>query len=153
MNKTYIYVNGFNLFYGSLKGTDYKWLNIWKLCELYLRPELHDIKRIYYFTALIGGTPDDPDKPQRQLTYVRALKTLPDVEIIAGRFIVDRLTMEKADGSGPVEVIRRKEKASDVNLASMLFWDAHKNNFDKAVLITGNSDWGVPKNGSPKSPT
>jgi hypothetical protein len=28
--KTFVYVDAFNLYYGSLKGTPYKWLNIRK---------------------------------------------------------------------------------------------------------------------------
>jgi hypothetical protein len=141
-NKTFVYVDGFNLYYGCLKNTPYKWLNIQLLCELLL-PH-NDIRKIYYFTARVGGTQSDPDKPQRQLTYVRALKTLPSIEIIDGHFIRDKMIFEKADGTGPVEVIRTKEKATDVNLASQLLWDAHCNSFETAVLITGDSDFVAP---------
>ena len=31
--KTYVYVDGFNFYFGSVKGTPNKWLNIRKLCE------------------------------------------------------------------------------------------------------------------------
>lgn len=34
--KTIVYVDGFNLYYGALKGTRYKWLNLWQLCHLLL---------------------------------------------------------------------------------------------------------------------
>jgi hypothetical protein len=142
MTKTYVYVDGFNLYYGCLKGTDFKWLNLQKLCE-FLLPQ-NRIEKIYYFTAQVSGTPDDPDKPQRQLKYIRALKTIPNLEIIEGKFIVENVELPKADGSGFVEVVKTKEKRSDVNLTSMLLWDAHCRHFETAVLISGDTDFYAP---------
>lgn len=144
LNRTIVYVDGFNLYYGALKGTPYKWLNLHKLCELYLKPPNYEIIKIYYFTAKVKGTPDDPDKPQRQWRYIRALQTLPIIEIIDGHFIVEKITLPKADQSGPVDVINTKEKKSDVNLASQMLWDAHVKNFDTAALISGDSDFETP---------
>ena len=72
--KTNVYVDGFNLYYGCLKHTPYKWLDIAKLCRLILpRDQVNQIK---YFTALVSARPGDPDLPMRQLTYLRALATL-----------------------------------------------------------------------------
>ncbi len=45
--KTYVYVDAFNLYFGSLKHTPYKWLDISRLCALLL-PK-HQIDRIKYF--------------------------------------------------------------------------------------------------------
>lgn len=139
--KTYVYVDGFNLYYGSLKGTPHKWLDIRKLCEAYLQDS--DIREILYFTAIVSGTTEDPDKHIRQRAYLRALETT-GVRIILGHFLSERLTLPKADGSGPVEVIRSKEKGSDVNLATHLMWDAFKDHFETAVLITGDLDFLAP---------
>ena len=33
---TYVYVDGFNLYYGAVKDSAYRWLNIRRLCELLL---------------------------------------------------------------------------------------------------------------------
>ncbi|HEY9755399.1 MAG TPA: NYN domain-containing protein [Oculatellaceae cyanobacterium] len=143
-NRTIVYVDGFNLYYGALKGTPHKWLNLHQLCEFYLKPEYHKIVRINYFTAKVSGTPDDNEKPQRQMRYIRALRTLPTIEVIDGHFIVERILLPNADGSGPVEVINTKEKKSDVNLASLMLWDAHCNNFDTAAIVSGDSDFETP---------
>jgi hypothetical protein len=142
--KTFVYVDGFNLYYGCLKGTPYKWLNISKLCEFYWPKPNYDIKKIFYFTAKVSGTPDDMDKPQRQAAYMRALQTLPNFEIIDGHFITEKITLQRADGNGPIEVMRMKEKRSDVNLVSQLFWHATCNAFDMAVIISGDSDFHTP---------
>lgn len=34
--KTSVYIDGFNLYYGALKQTPYKWLDIGKLCQVML---------------------------------------------------------------------------------------------------------------------
>lgn len=33
---TYVYIDGFNLYYRALKGTPYKWLDLERLCGLLL---------------------------------------------------------------------------------------------------------------------
>jgi hypothetical protein len=47
--KTIVYVDGFNLYYGSVKDTPHKWLNIHRMCELLL-PN-NQIVGIKYFTV------------------------------------------------------------------------------------------------------
>jgi len=49
-----VYVDGFNLYYGALKGTPLKWLDIAALCRLLLPGDT--INRIRYFTARIQPT-------------------------------------------------------------------------------------------------
>ena len=46
---TNVYIGGFNLYYGALKGTPYKWLDLDALCRRLL-PK-HELGRIRYFTA------------------------------------------------------------------------------------------------------
>ena len=84
--KTIVYVDGFNLYYGSLRGTPCKWLNLQRLGELLL-PQ-NGIIAIKYFTAKVSARPHDPDQPIRQQTYLRALHTLPNVEIMFGHSCV-----------------------------------------------------------------
>jgi hypothetical protein len=144
--KTWVYVDGFNLYYGAVKDTPYKWLNIQRLCELLL-PN-HSINRIKYFTARVSGRPDDPDKPTRQQIYFRALRTIPNLEIVYGSFLSHEVMMPlaqpPAEGSRFVRVIRTEEKGSDVNIATHLVHDAFRANFESAVLITNDSDLQEP---------
>jgi hypothetical protein len=69
--RTNVYVDGFNLYYGCLKGTPYKWLDLDALCRRLL-PK-HELGRIRYFTAIIAARPHDPSGPARQRAYLRAL--------------------------------------------------------------------------------
>lgn len=81
-----VYVDGFNLYYGALRGTAEKWLDLEHLTGL-LFPR-YDIQRVKYFTAPVTARPLDPQQPQRQQTYLRALRTGANCEIIEGRFYV-----------------------------------------------------------------
>ena len=56
--KTSVYIDGFNLYYGALKQTPYKWLDIGKLCQVML--PAHVIHTIKFFTANVSARPHDP---------------------------------------------------------------------------------------------
>lgn len=46
--RTYVYVDGFNLYYGALKNSPYKWLDIKDLFKRILRPS-NEIQAIKYY--------------------------------------------------------------------------------------------------------
>ena len=144
--KTVVYIDGFNLYYGAVRNTPYKWLDIPAVCRKLL-PK-HDIVRIKYFTARVAGRPSDPDQPNRQQTYLRALQTLPGFDIIYGHFLTNHVRMPVANcppGAQRYEtVIKTEEKGSDVNLATHLVADAFRRRFEAAVLITNDSDLTEP---------
>ena len=84
--RTYIYIDGFNFYYGAVKDTPYKWLNFKKLFESLLAPA-HQILSIKYFTAIVTGK-IDPDQPIRQKTFIRALnKFIPEISVYYGKFL------------------------------------------------------------------
>lgn len=144
--KTIVYVDAFNLYYGAVKGTKYKWLNIAKMSELLL--PRHDIKYIHYFTALVKVRPNNPQQAQRQKTYLRALQTIPNLDITYGHFLTQKVRMrlvQPEDSQVKTALVyKTEEKGSDVNLASFLLRDGYSNNFEAAVLITNDSDLLLP---------
>lgn len=83
--RTRVYVDGFNLYYGALKGSRFKWLDPVRLAARLLPPECV-IDRLGYFTARVSGKLN-PGAPGRQQVYFNALATLPEVEIHYGRFL------------------------------------------------------------------
>jgi hypothetical protein len=144
--RTHVYVDGFNLYYGALRGTPFKWLDINHLCRRLL--PRHRIALIKYFTARVSARPDDPAQPARQQTYLRALKTLPNLEIVLGHFLSRDCFMPLADcPPGPqryVRVIKTQEKGSDVNIAAHLLRDGFRGQYEAAVLVTNDSDLAEP---------
>jgi hypothetical protein len=139
---TNVYIDGFNLYYGALRNTPYRWLNPETLCRLLL-PK-NTIGEIKYFTALVSARPSDPDQPVRQQLYLRALGTLPRVSIHLGHFLTHEVMMALCVPTGQpqkyVKVIKTEEKGSDVNLATHLLHDAHRGRFDIGVVVSNDSD-------------
>jgi len=77
-------------------------------------------------TARVQARPGEADKPTRQDAYLRALGTLPGLDIIFGQFLTHAVRLPRADGGGYETVLRTEEKGSDVNLATHLLHDAHR---------------------------
>jgi DNA-binding XRE family transcriptional regulator len=86
MIRTIVYIDGFNLYFRALKGTPHKWLDIAKMSAATL-PSGHQIDAVNFYTARVSGR-IDPTSPARQNTYLRALGTLPKVQIHYGNFFV-----------------------------------------------------------------
>lgn len=143
---TIVYIDGFNLYYGAVKDSPNKWLDLDALCRRLLPKD--DVVRIRYFTALVSARPSDPQQPQRQQTYLRALGTLPLVEVHLGHYLSHNVRMPLANppkrGARTVEVIKTEEKGSDVNLATHLLLDAFRGACTTAAVISNDSDLREP---------
>lgn len=139
-----VYVDGFNLYYGCLKRTPYKWLDLGRLSAVMLPNDT--VMAIRYHTARISARPGNPSGPTDQQIYLRALRTIPTLSITYGHFLTHSVQMRLTDVTPPkrVWVDKTEEKGSDVNLASHLVRDACQNAFKAAVLITNDSDLAEP---------
>ncbi len=112
-----------------------RWLNVKKLVLSLLQPN-QQLVEIKYFTSRVSN---NPDKQKRQSTYIDALESI-DVKIKYGNY---------QDGS---EECKRcghiwrtaKEKMTDVNIATAIIIDAFKDEYDVAMLISGDSDLTPP---------
>ncbi len=140
--RAYVYIDGLNLYYGALKNTRYKWLNLAEMCRLLLPGD--DIRCIKYFTAIVNARTHDPDAPTRQQVYLRALRTIPNLSIYLGHFLTHEVWMphasSKTDPPKNVRVIKTEEKGSDVNLATHLLRDAFRGEFELATVVSNDSD-------------
>ena len=143
--RTYVYIDGFNLYYGALKGTPYKWLDVKALFKAILRPE-NELLKIKYYTARVSARPDNPDAPTRQDFYLQALEAhIPELEITHGHFIQKPVKMRLVEKmrfrhSMYVRVLKSEEKGSDVNLSVHLVNDAWNNCYDCAVVCSNDGD-------------
>jgi uncharacterized LabA/DUF88 family protein len=133
--RTIFYIDGFNLYYGLVSQTPYRWLDLQRLCEL-LRP-MENIQRVVYFTARIFGS-----ARAKQDAYLLALLTRPLIRIVEGNF--KRKTIECLHEDCPSYQRRffksREEKRTDVNIAIAMLDDAYRNECDRLILISGDSD-------------
>lgn len=136
------YIDGFNLYYGALKRTPYKWLDLEALSRR-LAPN-YEIHRIRYFTARIKARPDNPDSHIRQNMYLRALSTNPKIVTHLGYFKETRVRMPLANPAPgqrrTVEVLKTEEKGTDVNIASHILLDAFRSDCELSLVISNDAD-------------
>lgn len=140
---TNVYIDGFNLYYGLKdRWPEYRWLDIQSFCQSLL-PQ-HNLNRIRYFTARV----QNPGPAHNQRSYLRALETLPNLNVHYGYFATHDVQMPLTNppSTGPSLVFVRKneEKQSDVNLATYLLLDSFRNECTEAVVITNDSDLATP---------
>jgi uncharacterized LabA/DUF88 family protein len=144
--QTIAYIDAFNLYFGALKSSRCRWLNL----EAWLDGQFpkNTITAIKYFTARVRPFEGDHGSCTRQDHYLAALSTLPRVEIIEGHYLVKETTAMLAiappTGSRNVKIIRSEEKQSDVNLACHLLLDASRVNFEAAIVVSGDGDLSTP---------
>jgi len=140
-HRTIVYVDGFNFYYGALRGSKYKWIDLERFFQNVLG-EANEVVGVKYFTAKVSANKSDPEIHHRQEAYLRALKKqCPKVETILGHFLRNKVKAENAKPPPEiVQVWKKEEKGSDVNLAVHLLNDAWKNEYDCAVVVSNDSD-------------
>lgn len=149
LQRTIFYIDGFNLYYGSLRDKPYRWLDIRALCQRFVQPQ-QELAGIKYFTAKVQAREGNPEQDQRQVAYLRALETIPELSIHYGRFM-RRTAIRKLEhppsrpgDAGLRSVWITEEKGSDVNLASHLLADGFRARYDVAMVISNDSDLKMP---------
>ncbi len=125
-----LYIDGFNFYY-AIKHSNLPislgWCDFRKLAEQHLLPKGYELGQIKYFTAPVEdfGTKSEN---RRQDTWIQAIKTIPNIEIIFGYY--------QKHGKK-----QRKEKQTDVKIAVHMILDVVKDqSFDRAVLISADID-------------
>lgn len=133
--RSIIYIDGFNLYYGAVKGTPYKWLNLERFFTLLRQDD--DIQAIKYFTALIDGS-----HRSNQETYLLALATLPLVHIYLGKFKTKsvKCLVPACRHIGSRFFRMQEEKRTDVNIAVHMLADAFNDSCERLVVVSGDSD-------------
>jgi len=128
------FVDGFNLYHAvdALGQPHLKWLNLRTLCEQFAPRPQFDITGIYYFSAFATWL---PDKYRRHREYVKALKAV-GVTPIMGKFKPrDRECLKCGH-----QWQHHEEKQTDVNIALYLLLGAARDWYDRALLVTADSD-------------
>ncbi len=141
--RTRVYIDGFNFYYRALLNSPFKWLNYYELVKQLINSS-NQIEKINYYTARVSGN-KDAGQPQRQQIYLSALTSIPCLEIHYGNFLSKPISRPLVKNKKKfVEVHNTEEKGSDVNLATHLIFDACKNNFDVAIVLTKDTDFIEP---------
>ena len=159
--RTRIYIDGYNLYYGCLKNTPYKWLDVRALVERILPTIMYQrdgvsiryalrSPTVKFFTApILSAFARSDDSVSCQVNYHAALQAHlgNQMEIIAGyhdakparahRWIEGRAARE----CEMIDIWKLEEKQSDVSLALHAFSDIMRDEVDQIIAITNDSDF------------
>jgi uncharacterized LabA/DUF88 family protein len=128
------FIDGFNLYHAidDLNRPDLKWVNLRCLMEKFIDPGIHVLGDIYYFSAYCDW---DREKRARHMAYVRALKHF-DVTPVMANFKEKDMECFHCHNTW----IAHEEKQTDVNIAVHLVREAYRDTYDRAFLVTSDSD-------------
>jgi uncharacterized LabA/DUF88 family protein len=149
-----VYVDGYNLYYGRLRGTAFKWLDLVKLFDdlLIQRDQHEELAKVYLFTApaLATFATHGNASVEAQAAYHRALKAKYDdrFEAIYGTHSFDKsgtllpvyVQGQPFDRTQRTRVWKLEEKKTDVNLALRMYRDACQGLYDRMILVSNDSD-------------
>lgn len=147
--RTVVYVDGYNLYYGLLRKTTLKWLDLFALFRDHVLDHEVELIQVRYYTApVLGRMCDSPESPQRQRRYLQALRKMypQQIAIIEGNILAttpfQRLVKPIAEAPElqKVQVYVFNEKKTDVNLASDLIAGAWTGAYDQAVVCSNDTD-------------
>lgn len=148
--RTIVYIDGYNLFYGCLKHSNYKWLDIIQLFNQLLHNQNphSQLVKVKYFTADIKAKIASHGQlaQKSQQDYHRALLQLypNQVEIIKGYYSLEKANFlayqHPPNKLQRHEVWKLEEKQTDVNIALTAYRDVYKNHVEQLVFVSNDTD-------------
>ena len=149
-----VYIDGYNLYYGRIRGTSHKWLNVVALADRLLHDQdpQSKVEVVRYFSAPCKASfaTHGAASTQAQQAYHRALQArhISRFDLQLGTHSVDENgTLMPAfeigkpfDRSHRVRVWKLEEKQTDVNLALAMYRDASSGHFQQLVVFSNDSD-------------
>ena len=149
MKKIVVYVDGSNLYYGLLRKTVYRWLDLAAFANKLVGAG-YEIVAIKYFASRVIDKTIDHHRSQRQDKYFDALVNFCGVQIIEGKYREQGewsapakepcVQCEKRRPDGRVKVLRITEKLTDVHIATQMLKDAYSGQAEAVAIITGDAD-------------
>ena len=128
------FVDGFNLYHAicDTRVNHLKWLDLWRLIARFARPPQAVLREVRYFSAYATWL---PASHKRHREYVKAL-VASGVTPVLGNF---------KNKTHHCKLCRRpylghEEKETDVNIALHLFRSAVRDEYDTALVVSGDSD-------------
>jgi uncharacterized LabA/DUF88 family protein len=152
--KTAVYIDGYNLYYGRLRGTGFKWLDVVRLFDdlLLKRSQNERMIKLHFFTAhaLANFAGQRQASVEAQSAYHRALKAKygDRIEFVYGTHAYDKsgtllpafIPGQPYDRQVRSRVWKLEEKKTDVNLALRMYRDAVRGLYDRVILVSNDSD-------------
>ncbi len=133
-NRVIVFIDGFNLYHSLDENPAfhrYKWLNLTSLASHFIN-QRELLQDLYYFTSICTW---DQSKANRHRRYIKVLKDA-GINVIYGAFKIKDKECRICHGIFKTP----EEKITDVNIALYLFKLAYLDEYDTALLISGDTD-------------
>ena len=129
-----VFVDGFNLYHAikALRVEYLKWVSLRKLSEVFAPAPQFTIRHIFYFSAHATWL---PDALIRHRAYISALEA-EGVTAVLGNF----KEKERKCFTCHANWKGHEEKETDVNIALYLLDGAYQNIYDRALILSADSD-------------
>ncbi len=152
--RTAVYIDGYNLYYGRLRGSSHKWLDVVSLFEQItkIQDPRSSVDSVKLFTAhaLAKFATHGQVSVSAQQDYHRALLLLYPERLTVtlgshshdktGTLLPTFIAGVPYDRNMRSRVWKVEEKQTDVNIAIAMYRDASKGLFDQQVICTNDSD-------------
>ena len=140
MSRVISYVDGFNVYFGlKEKGWQrYYWLDFAAVTRSMLKSG-QKFLHCHYFTTRIKQNFNNQDNLRQQI-WLEALATRNDISCHFGYYLMKQ---QNCNSCGAIHT-RHEEKMTDVNIATQLLIDTYENNYDTAIVMSGDSDLSTP---------
>lgn len=148
--RTAVHVDGYNLYYGRLRGTPYKWLNLRRLVESLLREQnpAHRLAELAYYTAGVKSrfASHGQASVEAQSRYFEAIATT-SVQVIRGSHdaVIQPAVRVRDDKqvvlTDRVDVWKVTEKRTDTKLAIDIYRAAMRADIESVVLLSSDTDF------------
>lgn len=136
--RTAAFIDGFNLYHAvdDSKQNHFKWLDLRALCVIFAPSPQFELVNIYYFSAYATWR---PGAYRAHRTYVKALEAC-GVTPVLGQF------KEKSREcfSCGARWQTHEEKETDVNIGLYMLDGAYRDEYDRALLVSADSDLAPP---------
>jgi hypothetical protein len=149
--RTACFVDGYNLFYGLLAGTPYKWLDLPSLLAHIIRVEHPDstLDAVSFFTTGVMPTLATRGtlSKEAQDTYVRALKWRGVeccMDVTSSNLAMHRVLLTKtkpASRSDQVGIWKLEEKETDVHIEISMYRLAARQMALPLKIVSSRSSW------------
>lgn len=154
IKKTAVYIDGYNLYYGRLRNTAYKWLDVVALFDTLIKVQdprsSLEVVKLFTAPALARFATHGAASVEGQQSYHRALQLKHGnrFELICGTHSFDKdgtllpafVSGQPYDRNVRSRVWKLEEKKTDVNLAMAMYRDAAKGLYAQMVLCSNDSD-------------
>ncbi len=129
------FIDGLNLYHAisDLCRPELKWTDLKTLSKVFLKSHSEELSQVFYFSAYAEHVSESSQKCQK--SYIRALE-LTGVIPILGHF----KKKNRRCPSCTHHWVGHEEKETDVNIALFLLDLAYQNAYDRALVISNDSD-------------